>query len=166
LQFGYEYLGPQTIPPTAGGFGYGFEASFYDTLTIGGYSGSGFIRYAVPMDGCCLPFLDELMISSAGEGRSPFDWVFTQPFTAGEPFTFGVAVQAGGLRDPGDGLPSGPHHLSWTVSPIQILDSHMNPITGYTLTSASGRVYDTPEPASILLMITVLLGVAGGLKRR
>jgi hypothetical protein len=169
LQIGQNLsLTPQgsQLTDLKGGFVIVAGASFSDSLTVGGYSGSGFIGitlnpagspetwFSVPperlnVDGQDVDFL----------GQS----VTLLPFTSGVPVSLRVGFELEAEGSPGDApAPFGSYGVD--LNNITLFDTNMDPISGYTLTAASGTDYpatgETPEPGSLCLLGTVLVACA------
>ena len=137
--------------------------------------GSGFIQYHATVTGIIhseSPFLNYFAINQESVAASlGFFPPILFPFVAGTPFSLSVFLQ--GIEDGagGDQFTDG-QGLHLSLDQISLFDADGHPITGYTLTSASGTEYsavgaaNVPETSSSLLLLTVLLGcVALGWKR-
>lgn len=147
-----------------GGFLVQARASFSDTLTIGGYSGSGYIQYHGSSEGFGGFLPNDFVgfnINSTERGFFSDGGTYTSElyaFTAGVPFSFSISALTGtmGLDESANSF------FDVTVDSISVFDSDLNPITGYTLTSASGTFYhaigEAPEPNAVWMVILVLIG--------
>jgi len=147
------------VPST--GWNNTFRAGFSDTLSVGGYSGSGFIEYkwtgtAFNFDntfnGGCITGIIGCPLGTETE---------LLPFTGDTPISLGKSHQAYSVSLGGEVPGVGSYEL--TLDQIELFDSNMNPITGYTLESASGTAYpliggvDVPELSSVYLLVPAAL---------
>jgi hypothetical protein len=156
----------------AGGFDMAVSAGFDDTLTIGGFSGSGFVQYVLEGDPAGLAFFDAVgdPLSLNGE---VLNWGPATSqlfgFTAGTPFGLSLGfseLTAYSAADDGIGCDAACGEEAATESVVDVLvyDSDMQPVTGYTVTSASGAPYPAvgaiPEPAAVWLLLTAIAACA------
>jgi len=144
------------------GYDIGGDSSFNDTLTVSG-SGSGYVEYLVdyhPETGTFFP--GALTLISGQHGQDFFMAGESQPFafTAGVPFALSLDLFYRAVGASGDGLPYF-GHADASIDQIQFFDANMNPITGYSLTSASRTLYPAlgaavPEPSAVWLLFSAL----------
>ena len=149
-------------------------AEFDDTLTIFGGSGIGFIQYILSgnastgFGGCGNAGLCTVSLQ---DGTSTAEQVpvgvlsgqfsYTTQLYA---FSFGVPFQLNASA----ALPiaalseTGSKSLSVNLSQLQIYNSQLQPIQA-SVSAFSGTIYPTPEPASILLLLSAVIGI--GIKR-
>jgi hypothetical protein len=140
-----------------GGFGEGYQLSFSDSLTVLGFSGSGFYKMNYEN-------------TSTGADFNPFnplpDPNQLYPFTAGIPFP--VSLATGGATEGQIGDAAGFMSGELLIGPFSFYDSNLRPISNYTLTSASDTAYNAvgavPEPQTLLLLTTAAF-LAFGLRR-
>jgi hypothetical protein len=163
LSYHYHIAGP-SFPMSYSIFG---SAGFSDMITIGGYTGSGFIEYDVFQQGCCSedsgPFYGGFQLFLNGNlltfGIFPPTHILV-PFTAGVPVPLELRyVGHSATLALQEALPFGERDKSYGIEAIKVFDAAGNPISDYSLTSALGNVYpavgSVPEPASITLFATV-----------
>jgi hypothetical protein len=138
--------------------------SFSDTLEVGGYTGSGFLK--IPVDTTGL-FFDQNLITVNGSGFDAFV-VGLVPFTAGQPVDLNATFFGTTQRD--GTIENGNSTVSATMGPITVLDQNNNPISNYELISGSGTAYaaigSVPEPGSVVLAGTAFIACAGIERRR
>jgi len=155
------------------------SGSINDLLTFsdGSLTGSAFVDFTffVQTSGsnsCIYQSLD----ATAGNQAVPFSSLsydgsgtatFTttpQAVTFGSPFAFGMSADLS--------CSSGSLFLSLGLEDVLVLNANGNPILGISLTSGSGTNYPldsrniTPEPASLSLLATGILGVFAVIRRK
>ena len=83
------------------------------------------------------------------------------PFTDGTPFPLSLSVHLQADLSEEDTT----QDFAGTIDQISVFDSRMHPLKHYRLVSASGTDYPAvgavPEPGSVFLLITAMLGCAG-----
>jgi hypothetical protein len=162
-------------------------ASFDDTLTVQGGSGTGYISYLVDGSvkcatdsgfGCgftvqqngfppagenaawgCFPFAEYCHSTPVPfEYQTPF-----YPFNFGAPFTLSVEALIQLIGNVGEGSAYGT--IGFTLDRIIVLDQNNQPLP-FSITSQSGTFYpgSVPEPSSLLLAFTLVV-LNGGLLR-
>jgi hypothetical protein len=151
---------------------FGSQADFFDTLTIKGFSGSGFIQYYVtaflpspfPDTASGLVFLNngsqELAFGPDGIAASVLF-----PFTDGKA-SLAMRFNVGEADCCGNGSPG--FDLSASISKIALFDSNLNPLLGPAVVSATGVEYPVvaPEPSSLLLLGAGILSVLATVRRK
>jgi hypothetical protein len=173
-------------PEAGGSFNLAARATFLDTLTIGGYSGSGFIQYHLTGLGSSFDYPGVFegfainggvpLDSPPSDGLRLFnDFGFSPPgytshlyaFTSGTPFSFQLNAVTSIRGQTGD---EGFNGFTVAVDQISVFDASGQPLAGYSLTSASGAPYPAVgqvlEPSSLWLVMTVLFGCAGVIRRK
>ena len=146
-------------------------ASFSDTLTVSGFSGSGFMQFGLDynpadaLEGTVAFTLNGAYVTFRDHTNQLF------PFVAGSPFDLSLDFLFNSKSDVVGSCFCGTGAFGIAIDQIQLFDSSMYPINGYILSAASGTLYPAvgaavPEPASILLLITYLGGSAAVLRRR
>jgi hypothetical protein len=147
------------------------EAKFIDTLTVSGLNGSGYISYLIKgsYDFASDGLGASISISQAGHSLAGFDYgeaigkgdfVFSTsptPFMFGQAFPFSMVVDAGTY---GSDDNSGSGDINAGIFGITVYDSAAQPVTDYTISSASGRFSPVPEPAAWFLLTNVLVVLA------
>jgi hypothetical protein len=158
------------------GFRIDSSAEFKDTLTITDHTGSGFVQYVlrgehpinwdhaeqVWLNNSFFLWEDGILdIRFATPIRTP-----SFPFIGGVPFDISLLYLISAVSIGGDSIQAfvpftdEPKRNTIYLDSIFVFDSNMNPLTGFTLTAASGTEYaapgKVPEPASILTLTTVL----------
>ncbi|MCW3054789.1 MAG: hypothetical protein JWN14_3959 [Chthonomonadales bacterium] len=111
--------------------------------------------------------------TSAGSALwiTPFyqvDWGV--PFDVSADFYGGMTTYVSQKQDGSTYSATGNYADTLTLSGIQVVDANDNPVSGWSLTSASGTQYPlaapTPEPGSLALLCSVAsLGALGGFRR-
>jgi len=147
-------------------YGIGLGASFSDTLTVSGYSGAGFIQYGLGYDGSTA-FLSTNFVPGWAQplelnGNSPSSQLY--PFVAGDPFPLTLGFDFGFTSDITGGCFCNVGSWSVAIDQIHLFDANMNPLTGYSLTAASGTLYPAvgaavPEPSALLLLATAAIAL-------
>ena len=153
------------------------RANFNDTLQYGGtFSPQYNVYYIFHVDGTNAPggsSLTQLSVTISDSTTQTFTFsdlnddetVATTevPFGGADSQTVAIYLQAqfGAYpeSDTDGSTDSGYSDFSdtATLSQIVVVDSHGNPVSGVTISSASGTVYPVPEPASIACMIPVAI---------
>jgi PEP-CTERM motif len=158
-----------------GGDSFHSQAGFFDTLTIEGYSGSGFIQYYVTAF-LPSPFPDteggEVFLNSPNHSSNPLvfgnDGIAPSalfPFTAGKA-SLSMELDVGEADCCGNGSPG--FDLSASISKVVLFDSNLNPLLGPAVVSATGVEYPVvaPEPSSLLLLGAGMLSVLATVRRK
>jgi hypothetical protein len=130
--------------------------------------------------GCCLGFFFPFGFDD-GQGNPTLNGSYDvtdgglsplYSFTSGQPFSLSLSYAGEQAGDEGDGL-SGVGSFSVSIAEVYVYDSNMDLISGYTLTAASGTIYPAvgdvsglPEPSSIYLLVSVVLGAAWIARKR
>jgi hypothetical protein len=147
-------------------------AGFGDTLSVEGYTGSGFVQYGLSGERVNWGghteqiFLNGTLFS--GPIGSP---VLTPliPIVGGVPFKVSLGYYIFAFSLEGEGIQVGGIKNTVYLDSVYLFDNNMKPLTGFTLTAASGTQYaapgEVPEPSAILLSLTVLVISAMVLRR-
>ncbi|HXT72930.1 MAG TPA: PEP-CTERM sorting domain-containing protein [Candidatus Angelobacter sp.] len=145
------------------------------TFTDGSLTGSAFVEFTFGVQndtGCVNQSFDAtagnqaVPLSSLPDDGSIVTFATTpQAVTFGSPFSFGMSADAGCFTD-------GSLQLDLFLEDILVLNANGNPILGISLTSGSGTNYPldsrniTPEPASLSLLATGILGIFAAVRRK
>jgi len=146
------------------------------TFTDGSLTGSAFVEFTFGVQndtGCVNQSFDATAgnqavplssLSYNGAGIATFATT-PQAMTFGSPFAFGMSADLGCFSH-------GQLQFNLFLEDVLVLNASGNPILGISLTSGSGTNYPldsrniTPEPASLSLLATGILGIFAAVRRK
>ncbi len=147
------------------------------TFTDGSLAGPAFVEFTFGVQNDGGSCVNQSLDATAGNQAVPLSSLSYDEFgiatfattpqamTFGSPFAFGMSADLGCFRD-------GELQFNLSLEDVLVLNANGNPILGISLTSGSGTNYPldsrniTPEPASLSLLATGILGIFAAVRRK
>lgn len=137
------------------------EASFHDTFTITGLTGSGFIQYEYQLIGEASGEADaHLFLNHQGDpseelaGEATTSGIYTSELhniIFGTPFEHGLSINIAAFIGLAESEEAQADFTAF-MSAIHIFDANMAPIFSFSITSESGTNYPIPAPSCLTVL--------------
>ena len=164
------------------------NAGWSDSFTYTGLQGTGYkVNYYFALEGTATGDVEAgLNFSTSDPGGLPYNprtnqgsalWItpFYQvdwgaPFDVSADFYGGMTTYVSQKPDGSSYSATGNYADTLTLAGMEVVDANGNPVTGWSMTSASGTLYPlappTPEPGALALFGSLVsLGTLGGVRR-